>query len=159
MCDYSLHGLPTRLAVVGERLLTYRFRTGSIGLASPLDLAAPSRPKDSRCSGWWATLKLWLVSEMELDRVPAVCIPPGSRLRMSQVPDRAQKSYSLRQVEEVTFVQLTADAFRYRDAIRFDNGRQKLLQTLAEGILFQVLWLDVEERAPETVNLVPERAA
>ena len=34
MCDYSLAGLRTRLAVEGEELVVYRFPTGSIGLTS-----------------------------------------------------------------------------------------------------------------------------
>ena len=35
MCDYSLAGIPNRLAVEGEELAVHRFPTGSIGLASP----------------------------------------------------------------------------------------------------------------------------
>jgi hypothetical protein len=34
MCDYSLQGGPNRLAVEGEQLVTYRFPTGSVGLAA-----------------------------------------------------------------------------------------------------------------------------
>ena len=34
MCDYSLAGIPNRLAVEGERLVACRFSTGSMGLAS-----------------------------------------------------------------------------------------------------------------------------
>ena len=34
MCDYSLTGIPNRLAVEGEELVVHRFRTGSLGLAS-----------------------------------------------------------------------------------------------------------------------------
>ena len=35
MCDYSLAGIPSRLAVEGEQLVAHRFSTGSLGLASP----------------------------------------------------------------------------------------------------------------------------
>ena len=45
----------------------------------------------------------------------------------------------LRPVEEVTFVQLSAETYQHRDAIRFYNGSQVVLQTLAEGIPFEVL--------------------
>ena len=38
MCDYSLQGLPNRLAGEGEQLVTHRFPTQSIGLASPWKL-------------------------------------------------------------------------------------------------------------------------
>ena len=34
MCDYSLCGIPNRLAVESEELVVYRFSTGSIGMAS-----------------------------------------------------------------------------------------------------------------------------
>ncbi len=40
MCDYSLAGLRTRLAVEGEELVVYRFPTGSIGLTSASEVAA-----------------------------------------------------------------------------------------------------------------------
>jgi hypothetical protein len=159
MCDYSLEGLPNRLAVVQEQLVTHRFRTGSVGMASAYDIAAANRRKPQDCDsrGWWAAVKSWFNPEMEVDSVPAVCIPPGARLRMSRVPERMQRSHGLRSVEEVTFVQLSADAYRFRDAIRFDNGCPVVLQTLAEGISFEVLSLDVEEREPEPA-VCPERA-
>ena len=38
MCDYSLHGLPNRLAEEGEELVAHRFITGAIGLTSPAEL-------------------------------------------------------------------------------------------------------------------------
>jgi hypothetical protein len=158
MCDYSLQGLPNRLAVVGEQLVTYRFRTGSIGMASPLDVAPQS--KDGKHVGWWAALKSWLNPQMELDQNPAVCIPPGARLRMGQVPQELQRADGLNPVEEVTFTQSSADAFRYRDAIRFNNGCLRILQTLAEGLPFQVLSVDVEEVTPEAMILTgAEKAA
>ena len=39
MCDYSLHTYPNRLAADGEDLVVHRFGAGSLGLASPADLA------------------------------------------------------------------------------------------------------------------------
>jgi hypothetical protein len=35
MCDYSLAGIPNRLAAEGEQLMVFRFPTGARGLASP----------------------------------------------------------------------------------------------------------------------------
>ena len=35
MCDYSLAGIPNRLAAEGEQLVAYRFSTRAIGLTSP----------------------------------------------------------------------------------------------------------------------------
>ena len=150
MCDYSLEAFPNRLAVRGERLITRRFRSGSIGMASPSDIAAATQSKlESESQGWWAAVKCWLSPQAELDNIPAVCIPPGARLRMSRVPDQMQRSQALHPAEDVTFVQLSADAYRYRDAIRFDNGRKVLLQTLGEGIPFEVVSLDLAEPEPE----------
>jgi hypothetical protein len=59
MCDYSLHGLPNRLAVEGEGLVTYRFPTGSGGLAPPTDIASANRPNPrGECRrSWWSALK------------------------------------------------------------------------------------------------------
>jgi hypothetical protein len=41
----------------------------------------------------------------------------------------------------VTFVQLSADAYSYRDRIRFQNGKQILFQEITEGVCFEVLSL------------------
>src|SRR5713226_8005699 len=108
MCDYSLAGIPNRLAVEGEQLVVHRFSTGSLGLASP-------------CSP--------LLSKA----TPAVCIPPGARLRLRDIPEAFQLRLGLNATEEVTFVQLSAEAYQYRDAVRFQNGREILLQKLDCG--------------------------
>ena len=143
MCDYSLQGLPNRLAVEGEQLVTYRFPTGSVGLATPTDIAAANRPKpQGGCRrSWWSALKHWLDPQMELDQVPAVCIPPGAHLLMNHIPEVLRRKFALQAVEDVTFVQLSADAYRYRDGIRFRNGKQVLLQEITEGVRFEVLSL------------------
>ena len=154
MCDYSLEGLPNRLAMRGEQLVTHRFVTGSIGMASPLDIVAANNPQGCARRGWWSALRCWLNPLAELNRIPAVCIPPGARLRMSSVPENLRKGYDLRCVEEVAFVQLSACAYQYRDAIRFDNGRQETLQALSEGIAFEVLSLDLRERESQPEALI-----
>jgi hypothetical protein len=115
MCDYSLAGIPNRLAVEGEQLIVHRFSTGTLGLASP-------------CS------KL-------LSKTPAVCIPPGARLRLRDIPEALQRGLGLNATDEVTFVQLSADAYQYRDAVRFQNGREILLQRLGCGQQVEVLSL------------------
>jgi len=51
-------------------------------------------------------------------------------------------------VEEVTFVEQSVEAFSYRDAVRFANGREILLQHLRCGQRVDVLSLcGVEEEA------------
>src|SRR5690242_2545317 len=103
MCDYSLQGLPNRLAVDGEELVTYRFRTGSIGMASPLEInARPNkRQETAEHRSWWEAFKAWMAGPLETDDVCAVCIAPGTRLVMSHIPDRLRRELSLNNVEEV----------------------------------------------------------
>jgi len=141
MCDYSLCGVPNRLAVEGEVLITHRFPTGSMGLASlPAITAKTHPPKEQQLprKSFWATVKQWLCPP-ESDPVMAVCVPPGAKLQMSRTPDALRKQFTLDTEEEVTFTQLDADAFHYRDAIRFRTGRHLLLQSFREGVVFQVL--------------------
>src|SRR5882724_10788651 len=55
MCDYSLHGLPSRLAARGEELVAHRFRTGAIGLASPAQLLRGIGSRNDRTRNLWVT--------------------------------------------------------------------------------------------------------
>ena len=82
MCDYSLAGIPNRLAVEGEQLVVHRFSTDSLGLASP---CSPPLSKET----------------------PAVCIPPGARLRLRDIPQDLQLRFGLNEIEEVTFVSVS----------------------------------------------------
>src|SRR5215813_9868833 len=120
MCDYSLAGIPSRLAVEGEQLVVHRFPTGSLGLASPC-------PSLSR--SWSAK------------QTHAVCIPPGARLLLLDIPKDLQQQFGVRETEEVTFVQLSATPNQFRDAIRFQNGRTVRLHELRKGMGVQVLKL------------------
>ena len=103
MCDYSLAGLPSRLAVEGEQPVVRRFPTGTRGLASP-------NPSGSR---WWSA-----------KQTPAVCIPPGARLLLRDIPENLQQQLGVVGTEEVTFAQLSATPYQYRDAVRFNNGQE-----------------------------------
>ena len=79
---------------------------------------------------------------------PAVCVPPGARLRLRDLPGYLQLRLQVGPVEEVTFVEQSAEAFSYRDAVRFSNGREILLQHLRCGQRVDVLSLSgVEEEA------------
>jgi len=89
---------------------------------------------------------------------PAVCIPPGARMRMTGIPAGLQRELGVREDETVTFTQTTALANTYHDAVRFENGRQVLLQMLKEGQRVRVLALnqvesDVLDFAWERVDL------
>ena len=73
MCDYSLAGVPNRLAEEGEKLVACRFSTGSIGLTS----------------GVASLLRFWF------NQTPAVCVPPGARLLLRDIPKDLQRQYAV----------------------------------------------------------------
>src|SRR5713101_5884563 len=102
MCEYSLAGVPNRLAVEGEELV-HRFPTGALGLTSL---------HTSLARGWFS--KLWSTRV-----TPAVCVPPGTRLLLRDIPSDLQHALRVGAAEEVTFVQQSAEAYQYRDAVRF----------------------------------------
>ena len=120
MCDYSLAGIRNRLAEEVEQLVVHRFSTGAQGLASP-----------SR-----GLIRLWFAKDP-----CAVCVPPGAQLRLRDIPWDLQRQFGVDATEEVTFVQLNAAAYQYRDAVRFKNDRETLLQKLCCGEPVEVLHL------------------
>jgi hypothetical protein len=136
MCDYSLMAIPNRLARDGEELVTHRFHTGTIGLASRADLQIESQPEEG--PKFWAAIKKAFTASMSKP-VCAVCIPPGSSLLLQDIPESLQREMCVGPVEHVTFTQMSADTNRYRDAVRFSNGREVLLQRLREGQRVRVL--------------------
>jgi hypothetical protein len=144
MCDYSLMSFPNRLAREGEELVVHQFACGAMGLASPVDLQRDRNPLTVRIRNVWSDL--WgFPSAGRSQHVVAVCIPPGAHLRVWDIPAYLQREIDVRRTEEVTFTQLTASPFRYRDAIRFRNGHQVLLQRLEEGQRVRVLSLSVAD--------------
>jgi len=121
MCDYSLAEVRTRLVVEGEDLTVYRFPTGTLGFTSPAELEQCSESR-----GW----RSWFSPQ----QVPcAVCIPCGAQLVLRDIPRRLRSALGLEMEEEVVFVQIGIDAGRHRDAVRFRNNQEVLLQRLAEG--------------------------
>jgi hypothetical protein len=58
---------------------------------------------------------------------------------LNDIPERLQHNLAVGPVEEVTFVQLSATPYRFRDAIRFTNGRDIRLQELREGMRVKVM--------------------
>lgn len=148
MCDYSLMTIPNRLARQGEELVTHRFPTGSLGLASPGDIARAQNPP-RRNTGRLGWLKAVVNGPPRWEPVPAVCIPPGARLGISDVPKRIQGQYRVDENEKVVFVQLTAETYHFRDAVEFTNGARVLLQDFPAGVLVRVLDLSgATEREP-----------
>lgn len=142
MCDYSLCGIPNRLAKEGEELIVHKFSTGSMGLASPLDLPAPQPvAKEAPKQTFWQAVKSFFEPVRQPAVAPAVCIPPGAHLIMREIPVDLQRQYRVSAEEGVIFTQISADVNSYRDAIRFNNGYQVRLQDLREGMRVEVLSL------------------
>ena len=151
MCDYSLMSFPNRLAREGEGLVVHRFCSGSLGLASPADLQ-PKQTGVPPVRSWWAAIRNFFALEGERS-VPAVCIPPASRLILQDIPERMQAEYKIEAEEEVVFQQIGTDVNTYRDAVQFQNGRVLRLQELREGQ--RVTVLDVGSPLPAEGDVTP----
>ncbi len=155
MCDYSLMGIPNRLATEGEELVTFKFSTGTIGLASPTDVRKCFEAKPTGRTGFWGYVHEMFGTPIKLV-VPAVCVPPGAHLRFENIPDDLQQLFGVGRSAPVIFTQIAANANRHRDAVRFDNGREVLLQELAEGQRVLVLDLSFSDlRTPEVAEPRP----
>ena len=146
MCDYSLAHFPNRLAVEGEQLVVHRFDRFVNGLAP----ACPTAKQTESPA-----------------KIPAVCVPPGARLLLNGIPEDLQQKLGVTEVEEVIFVEQTLEEFRFRDAVRFANGKEILLQRLQPGQRVDVLSLSgsdeeierqVEERGYPS-RVLADRAA
>ena len=135
MCDYSLHGIPNRLAQEGEVLLVHRFYSGSKGLTSPEYLRPPAQPK-----GLIPMLKSFFAFPGQ-SKACAVCVPDGAKLMLCGIPPGLQEAHGLSADEAVTFRQLSAEAQTYRDAVEFRNGMRVRLQELEDGQRLEVLTL------------------
>ena len=124
MCDYSLHGVTSRPAKVGDKLVSTNFANSSTrGFAAVEDRAA------------------------------AVCLLPGTEIafekdvveyRHSLLPNRllAQQVARFRQVN-------VDNPHTHHDALEFPNGKIVLLTRLCEGQRATVLQLPVEPRTAE----------
>ena len=158
MCDYSLFEYPNRLAVECEELATYRFYSRSLGLVSLIEL----RTREAICASRGIALKLWSALKGVFTMVPqpvAVCVPHGARLRLEQILASFRKQYRLEENEDVTLVQTTVASHTYRDAIRFANGEETLLQNIPERQRMRVLALGPDTMETLVDPHVEERLA
>lgn len=153
MCDYSLMSIPNRLAVAGEDLVIHRFGEGTMGMASALDLYMRQERRQAARRRFWTRVKEFFSAQ---EVISAVCIPPGARLIVRDIPANLQFGCSLRgDFEEAVFTQLTAAVNTFRDAIRFNNGSEVLLNRFAEGQRVRVLDVSSgEEQATSPCELV-----
>jgi hypothetical protein len=154
MCDYSLHAQPNRLAKEGEHLILAIFRGGSRGFAAKNEYEqyTPWQHQNTKIEWSWSGVVGFLrrqAIKKPNQPLTAVCVPPGARLRLEGIPVSMQKDLGLKSVETVTFTQLGCEAYTYRDAVRFDNGKEVLLQWLKERQQAVVLSLgDGSEQRP-----------
>ncbi len=146
MCDYSLMTIPNRLAVSGEDLIVHRFEAGSVvGLASACDLRKRKEHRRVQPHGLWPRVKDFF-NPPDAPPIPAVCIPPGARLLIQDIPPAMQRECGFQEeAEEAVFTQITAAVNTFRDAVRFQNGVEVLLQRFAEGQRVRVLDLSSAE--------------
>ena len=144
MCDYSLMALPNRLAVCGDELIVRRFDLGSLGLTSAAEVLRETvEPKTNPELSFFQRLKKWFSPPAQTE-CTVVCVPPGARLLLRDIPDKMQQQFCLySSVQEVTFTQIGTVGFR--DAVRFANDKEVLLQRLIEGQRVRVLALSAEE--------------
>lgn len=145
MCDYSLMALPNRLAVCGDELVVHRFELGSLGLASAADVLRLKQERQNMSPNvtFLEKLKKWFYPPVPA-QCTAVCIPPGARLLLRDIPEKMQQVFCLSSpVQEVTFTQIGTVGFR--DAVRFPNGTEVLLQRLTEGQRVRVIALSAED--------------
>lgn len=141
MCDYSLMALDNRLAECGEDLVAHKFEFGTTGLAPATEVCELNKLKEKPVQGFRARVARLL--NPPADRCTVVCIPPGARLLLQNLPEKVQRKLRLDGPDqEVVFTEL--DRRDYRDAVRFSNGRELSLQRLREGQQVRVLALSSE---------------
>jgi len=158
MCDYSLGGLPNRLAAEGDELIVYRFPTSSMGLAPAAHLRTMSGDH-LRFQNLWRRIKAVLSLPRFCPSIQAVCVPPGASLILKSIPRDLQLKWDVGEEETVLFTQTSVEFRTHRDAICFRNGRQVSLQHLREGLLVRVVSLGGDpacDREPAAAELAVE---
>ena len=143
MCDYCLMSLPNRLTVCGEALVVHRFELGAIGLAPISEVKAAEIPEMAAPKGFFEKLRRSLFPPPRR-QCTAVCVPPGARLLLRDIPEKLQRALGLESdMQEVVFTEIGTSGFR--DAVRFETGTELLLQRLTEGQRVDVVALSAGE--------------
>jgi hypothetical protein len=109
MCDYSLELYRSRPAVVEEQYSLHRFPSGTMGFVSARDCET------------------------------AVCMPADAHLRLEGIGETVQRAFAVGPVEEVVMSRLEVTGHAHRDAVRFANGKEVLLQSLNAGITAEMV--------------------
>ena len=104
MCDYSLELYRSRTAVREEQYTLHRFPSGTMGFVAARDCET------------------------------AVCMPAGAQLRLEGIGETVQRAFAVGPAEDVVMIRLDVTGHAHRDAVRFANGREVLLQSLNAGV-------------------------
>jgi len=75
----------------------------------------------------------------------AVCMPAGARLNLEGINETVQRAFSIGPIEEVAMTRLEVTGHAHRDAVRFANGREVLLQSLNIGVSARLADRDLDE--------------
>ena len=94
----------------------------------------------------------WLLGRPVRIADGAVCIPPGAKLLLRDIPLRIQRELGVGAVEDVVFTQLTAEANTHRDALRFSNGSELLLQRFDPGQRVDIVSVCPAETLEQSCN-------
>jgi hypothetical protein len=100
-----------------------------------------------------------IVNGFQMKPVPAVCVPPGARLLVRNIPENLQRRWNVKDTETTTFIQTSALENTYRDAIQFGNERTISLQELPPGLHARVLSLSASDwtTVPSQTESLPSR--
>ena len=109
MCDYSLELYRSVPAVQEEQYTLRRVPSGTMGFTAGHDCDT------------------------------AVCIPADAHLRLEGIGETVQRAFAVGPVEEVVMIRLEAVAHAHRDAVRFANGKEVLLQSLNTGVTAEMV--------------------
>ncbi len=115
MCDYSLELYRSRPAAQEEQYTLHRFPSGTMGFVAGTDCET------------------------------AVCMPAGARLSLEGINETVQRAFSIGPREEVAMTRLEVTGHAHRDAVRFGNGREVLLQSLNAGVTCRLAPRDLDK--------------
>ena len=152
MCDYSLYTVKNRLACESDDLVLHRFDTGSLGFCAAAELQQEMN-RGALARGWSSFLS-WVFPQKRCG-LTAVCIPPGARLLVTEVPVAVRPFWGALEMKTVDFTQLPERSYAYRDALRLSDGETVLLQRLPMGLRATVMAMAPEEEAVSVVLREP----
>lgn len=109
MCDYSLELYRSRPATQEEQYTLRRFPSGTMGFTAARDCET------------------------------AVCIPADAHLRLEGIGEAVQRAFAVGPIEEVVMTRVEGGAYAHKDAVKFSNGKEVLLQSLNVGVAAQVI--------------------